>query len=81
MKKRTTSNKTSTKTSKIIESYIVTASSVNAKVLSALNVAVSHHLLSSCAGLNELFKVMFSDSDIAKSFALSGLECACQINF
>ena len=55
MKKRTTSNKTSTKTSKIIESYIVPASTVNAKVLSALNVAVSHHLVSSCAGLNELF--------------------------
>lgn len=81
MKKCTTSNETSTKTSKIIEFYILPASTVKAKVLSALNVAVSHHLPSSCAGLNELFKVMFSDSDIAKSFALSGLECACQINF
>ena len=35
----------------------------------------------SCLGLSELFKVMFSDREIAKSFTLSKTKCSYYINY
>ena len=42
---------------------------------------MSHFSFRSCIGVNELFKVMFSDSEIAKSFQLSKTKCAYFINY
>jgi hypothetical protein len=64
-----------------IESYIVPTSTLNAEILWALKVVMSHYSLRSCVGLNEIFRVMFSDSDIARGFALSRTKCTYFINF
>ena len=42
----------------------------------ALKVLTSHYPFRSCLNLNQLFRVMFPDSDIAKSFQLSKTKCA-----
>ena len=41
---------------------------LRAEALWCLNTAVKHHSLNSNEGISELFKEMFPDSDIAKSF-------------
>ena len=46
-----------------------------------LKVVTSHFSLKSCLGLNDLFRLMFIDSEIAKSFQLSKTKCGYIINF
>ena len=64
-----------------IESFIVSSNVLRAEILWALNVVKCHFSLRSCIGLNELFKVMFKDSDIAKDFKLGKTKCTYLINF
>ena len=42
----------------------------------AVKFLTSHHSFRSCLNLNQLFCVMFPDSDIAESFQLSKTKCA-----
>jgi hypothetical protein len=51
----------------------------HAEIRWALKVLTSHHSFRSCLNLNQLFRVMFPDSDIAKSFQLSKTKCAYYI--
>lgn len=67
--------------SKTIESFLTSTSTLNSEILWALKVVTSHFSFRSCIGLNHLFKVMFPDSDIAKNFALGKTKCAYLINF
>ena len=64
-----------------IESLIVSSKVLCSEILWALNVVKCHFSLRSCMGLNELFKVMFKDSDIAKDFKLGKTKCTYLINF
>ena len=64
-----------------LESFIVSSNTLHSEILWALKVVMSHLSLRSCTGLNELFKVMFKDSEIAKGFALSRTKCTYLINF
>ena len=59
----------------------VSTNALQAEVLWTLKVISSHYSLRSCLGLKELFEVMFSDSEIAKSFKLSKTKCGYFINF
>ena len=56
---------------KTVESMMIPASALKAEILWTLKVATSHYSLRSCLGLNEIFKAMFVDSAIAKSFQLN----------
>jgi len=66
---------------KTVQSYMISTNTLNAEIYWALKVVMSHYSLRSCVGLNDLFKVMFSDSEIANSFALSRTKCTYLINF
>ena len=44
-------------------------------------VVSSHFSLRSCLGLNDLFRSMFTDSEIVKSFQLSKTKCGYITNF
>ena len=68
---------TSTQT---IECMVIPVSASYAEILWSLKVVMSHFSLRSCLELNELFKCMFSDSEIAKSFRLSKTKCSYYIN-
>ena len=64
-----------------MESILVLASTLQTEVLWTLKVASSHFLLRSCLGFKELFRTMFTDSEIIKSFQLSKTKCGYIINF
>ena len=46
-----------------------------------LKIALSHSLLRSYENISNLFSVIFSDSDIAKSFSVGKTKCEYYINF
>ena len=48
----------------------------HSEIFWALKVLTLHHSFCSCLYLNHLFRVMFPDSDIAKSFQLLKTKCA-----
>lgn len=48
----------------------------HAEIRWVFNLLASHHSYRSCLNLNDLFKVMFPDSEIAKLFQLSKTKCA-----
>ena len=58
----------------------VLVSALWAEVLWVLNVVINHFSLCLCLGLNDLFKSMFPDSEIAKLFKQSKTKCECSIN-
>ena len=64
-----------------MESILVLASTLQTEVLWTLKVASSHFSLRSCLGFKELFRTMFTDSEIIKSFQLSKTKCGYIINF
>ena len=66
---------------KTLDSVTVPANVLRAEVLWTLKVISSHYSLRSCLVLKELLQVMFSDSEIAKSFKLSKTKCGYFINF
>lgn len=59
----------------------VPASALRAEVLWCLNTAANHHSYNSNEGIGELFAAMFSDSDIAKSFAWGKDKTSYMIRF
>jgi hypothetical protein len=81
--KRTDSSSASATSSKsrTVESMVIPVSTLRAEVLWTLKVAESHYSLRSCLGLNNLFKSMFTDSEIAKCFQLSKTKCGYLINY
>ena len=64
-----------------MESILVLASTLQTEVLWTLKVASSHFSLRLCLGFKELFRTMFTDSEIIKSFQLSKTKCGYIINF
>ena len=64
-----------------LDSMVIPVNSLRAEILWTLKVVTSHFSLRSCLGLNELFRVMFSDSKIASSFQLSKTKCSYFINY
>lgn len=64
-----------------LKSLVVPKSVLNAEILWTMKVVMSHFSFRSCVGLNDLFKVMFGDSQIAKSFQLSRTKCSYLLNF
>jgi len=53
---------------------------IQAEIRWALKVVECKLSMRSCDGINELFKVMFSDSEVAKQFLLSRTKCTYVIN-
>ena len=51
-----------------VENMVVPVSAVRAEVLWVLRVVKNYFSLRSCLGLNYLFKSMFPDSEIAKTY-------------
>ena len=60
---------------------LLNANSLNAEILWALKVVLSHFSFRSCAELSELFQVMFSDSEIASEFTLGKTKCSYLISY
>ena len=65
----------------MIEDFQIPALVVKAEIVWALKVVLSHFSLRSCLELNNLFKCIFPDSQIASKFSLSKTECSYIINF
>ena len=61
-----------------LKSFVVSPA---AEIKWALKIVNSHFSFRSCSDINELFRSMFSDSRIAKSFKLSKTKFAYLINF
>lgn len=59
----------------------VPTSALRAEILWCLNTAANHHSYNSNEGVGELFATMFSDSDIAKSFACGKDKTSYMIQF
>lgn len=66
---------------KNITDFILPANTFQAEILWALKVVVNHFSMWSCLGLNDLFRRMFPDSNVAKSFQLSKTKCGYLINY
>ena len=64
-----------------IEDFQIPALVVKAEIVWALKVVMSHFSLRSCLELNDLFKCMFPDSQIASKISLSKTKCSYIINF
>ena len=64
----------------MIEDFQIPALVVKAEIVWALKVVMSHFSLRSCLELNDLFKYMFPDSQIASKFSLSKTKCSYIIN-
>ena len=80
-KATTSSTPTKPSTIQTISDMILPTTVLRAEILWALKVVNNHFSLRSCLGLNEIFKEMFPDSDIAKSFKLSKTKCGYVINY
>ena len=65
----------------MIEDFQIPALVVKAEIVWALKVVMSHFSLRSCLELNDLFKCIFRDSQIASKFSLSKTKCSYIINF
>ena len=64
-----------------LKSFVVSSAVMAAEIKWALKIVTSHFSFRSCSDINELFRSMFSDSRIAKSFKLSKTKFAYLINF
>ena len=64
-----------------VESLIVLVSALRAEVLWVFKVLKNNFSLRSCFDLNDLFKSMFPNSEIAKTFKLSRTKCGYLINY
>ena len=73
--------KESQRSQRTVESILVPAMTLRTEVLWTLKVASSHFSLTSCLGLSELFRSMFTDSEIVKSFQLTKTKCGYIMNF
>ena len=60
----------------VIESAIT-----KVEILWCLKTVLSHSSFRSCENISNHFSVMFSDSDIAKSFSVGKTKCTYYINF
>ena len=68
--------------SSTIRAMVIPASATHAEMLWTLKVVINHYSLRSCLGLlNELFRSMFNDSEVAKSFSLSKTKCMYYMNY
>ena len=65
----------------MIEDFQIPALVVKAEIVWALKVVMSHFSLRSCLELNDLFKCIFRDSQIASKFSLSKTKYSYIINF
>ena len=64
-----------------LKSFVVSSAVMAAEIKWALKIVTSHFSFRSCLDINELFRSMFSDSHIAKSFKLCKTKCVYLINF
>ena len=62
-----------------IDLMMATLAVSHAEILWVLKVLTSHHSFRSCLNLNQLFCIMFPDSDIAKPFQFSKAKCVYYI--
>ena len=65
----------SAKTVSTISDFVIPASAIRAELFWVLQVVTSHFSLRSCLGLNDLFRLMSIDNEIAKLFQLSKTKC------
>ena len=77
----TCSNSTAQSGQTMIEDFQIPALVVKAEIVWALKVVMSHFSLRLCLELNDLFKCMFPDSQIASKFSRSKTKCSYIINF
>ena len=66
-------------TSCTLDKMLINSSVLQAEVRWALKVDMSRYSKSSCNDVTELFKIMFPDSDIAKSFTCAKTKCRYMI--
>ena len=66
-------------TSRTLNKMLINSSVLQAEVRWALKVVMSRYSKSSCNDVTELFKTMFPDSDIAKSFTCAKTKCRYMI--
>lgn len=60
----------------MVETYVSKENVTAAEILWCMNLVMNRMSFNSCAIVNELFKRMFSDSDIAKKFALASTKAS-----
>ena len=60
---------------------VIKSAVTKAGILWCLKTVLSHSSFCSCENIPNLFSVVFSDSDIAKSFFVGKTKCAYYINF
>ena len=61
--------------------FLLNSVVTEAEILWAIQTVLTHSSLCSCDGLSKWFSRMFSDTMIAKSFALGRTKCSYFINF
>ena len=66
-------------TSRTLDTMLIDSSVLQAEVRLALKVVMSRYSKSSCNNITELFKIMFLDSDIVKSFTCAKTKCRYMI--
>ena len=66
-------------TSHTLDKMLIDSSVLQAEVRCTLKVVMSKYSKSSCNDVTELFKIMFPDSDIAKSFTCAKTKCRYMI--
>ena len=66
-------------TSHTLDKMLINSSVLQAEVRLALKIVMSRYSEISCNYVTELFKIMFPDSDIAKSFTCAKTKCSCMI--
>jgi hypothetical protein len=74
-------SKPKSRTLSTIESFVLPVNAMRAEILWALKVVMTHGSLRSCIDINNLFKVMFSDSVIVNNFQLGKTKCGYFINY
>jgi len=62
-----------------VDTFMVRNSVTDSEIIWALKIVMNHLSLRSCTNLNETFRLMFPDSSIAASFALSPAKAAYTI--
>ena len=75
------SNCRSCKTTTNLTSLVIKSAVTKAEILWCLKTVLSFSLFHSCENILNLFSVVFSDSDTAKSFSVRKTTCAYYINF
>ncbi|XP_030585845.1 uncharacterized protein LOC115780670 [Archocentrus centrarchus] len=64
----TNPHQTTTRTTSTITSFVTSNSTLKAEICWAAKVVTSHYSYKSCENVGDVFRTMFSDSDIAKQF-------------